>query len=190
MKSPPDFQNVGAKGKVCKLIKALYCLKHSPRAWFERFRLSTMNNGFTQCQSDHTLFVKHDKNKVIALIVYVDGIVVIGNDVETIKILKSQLVKDFEIKDLGPLKYFLGIEVTRSPRGIFLSQKKYVLDLLIETGMLGCKPTTTPIDPNHRLTNAQDVRLIDADRYQRLVERPIYLSLTHPNIAYVVSVVS
>lgn len=100
MKPPPSFQNVGAKGKVCKLRKALYSLKQSPRAWFKRFRLSMVNNGYTQCQSDHTLFVKHDKNKVTALIVYVDDIMTTSNDAEAIKILKSQLAKDFEIKDL------------------------------------------------------------------------------------------
>lgn len=190
MKPPYSFQNVEAKGKVHKLIKALYGLKQSPRAWFERFRLFMVNNGYTQSQSDHTSFVKHDKNKVTALIVYVDDIVVTVNDAEAIKILKLQLTKDFEIKDLGPLKYFLGIKVARSPRGIFLSQMKYVLDLLTKTNMLGCKPATTPINPNHILTDAQDVRLIDVGKYQSLVGRMIYLSLTSPDIADAVNVVN
>lgn len=100
------------------------------------------------------------------------------------------MAKEFEIKDLGNLKYFLGIEVARSKQGIFVSQRKYILDLLQETGMLGCKASNTPIDPNQKLSNNNDGVLVDTGRYQRLVGKLIYLSYTRPDIAYVVSVVS
>ncbi|KAJ7969147.1 Retrovirus-related Pol polyprotein from transposon TNT 1-94 [Quillaja saponaria] len=103
--------------------------------------------------------------------------------------LKSHLAKKFEIKDLGKLCYFLGIEVAHSDRGIFLSQRQYVLDLLEETGMLGCRPATTPIETNHKLQSG-DGEYVDRERYQRLVGRLIYLSHTRPDIAYAVSVVS
>jgi Reverse transcriptase (RNA-dependent DNA polymerase) len=83
--------------------------------------------------------------------VYVDDIVLNGNDTVQMKRIKSSLATEFEMKDLGPLHYFLGTEVASSPNGIFLSQQKYVLELLHETGMLGCRPTNTPIDPNHGL---------------------------------------
>ncbi|CAL9000931.1 unnamed protein product, partial [Prunus brigantina] len=92
------------------------------------------------------------------------------------------------MKDLGGLKYFLGIEVARSQQGIFLSQRKYVLDLLNETGMLGCKPADTPIVQNHNLEILPDQVPTNKDRYQRLVGRLIYLSHTRPDIAYAVSV--
>jgi hypothetical protein len=82
--------------------------------------------------------------------VYVDDIVITRDDVEEIKCLMENLGRAFEVKDLGPLWYFLGIEIARSPKGIVLSQRKYVLDLLAETGMLGCRPFSTPIDKNHR----------------------------------------
>ncbi|KAM2035444.1 hypothetical protein ACFX16_038537 [Malus domestica] len=103
------------------------------------------NYGFKQTQVDHTLFLKHDRSKLTALIVYVDDMVVSGNDVEEIQKLQKYLAKEFEMNDLGILKYFLGIEVARSKHGIFLSQKKYVIDLLTEIEMLACKPTDTPI---------------------------------------------
>ncbi|KAK3000762.1 hypothetical protein RJ639_021564, partial [Escallonia herrerae] len=80
------------------------------------------------------------------------GLVVTGNDSDEKEALRKYLAKEFEIKDLGKLKYFLGIEVARSKEGIFVSQQKYVLDLLEETGKLGCRPSDTPIEPNHRLT--------------------------------------
>ena len=94
------------------------------------------------------------------------------------------------MKDLGQLKYFLGIEVARSKQGISLSQRKYVLDLLAETGMLDCKPVETPIEMNHNLAIYPDQVPTDKGRYQRLVGRLIYLSHTRPDIAYAVSVVS
>ena len=88
------------------------------------------------------------------------------------------------------LRYFLGIEVARSKRGIYVTQKKYILDLLNETKMLGCKPTGTPINQNHQLGAITEGILVEKGRYQKLVGRLIYLSHTRPNIAYVVSMVS
>jgi len=87
--------------------KALYGLKQSPRAWFGRFSKAMIGMGYNQSRGDHTLFFKHsDKKKVTALLVYVDDIIVTGNDADEQKILKDKLAKEFDIKDLGPLKYF------------------------------------------------------------------------------------
>ena len=116
--------------------------------------------------------------------------IVIGDDTKEIERLQGYLSSEFEMKDLGGLKYFLGIEVARSREGIYLSQRKHVLGLLSETGMLACKPTDTPIVQNHHLAIYQYQVLTNTKRYQRLVGRLIYLSLTRPDIAYAVSVVS
>ncbi|RVW66682.1 Retrovirus-related Pol polyprotein from transposon RE1 [Vitis vinifera] len=132
--------------KVCKLKKSLYGLKQSPRAWFGRFTKSMRAFGYRQSNSDHTLFLKKQHGKITTLIVYVDDMVVTGNDPEERKALQNYLSREFEMKDLGPLKYFLRIEVSRSSKGIFLSQRKYALDLLQETGMSGCQPVNTPIE--------------------------------------------
>jgi hypothetical protein len=115
--------------------------------------------------------------------------VVTGDDVEEIKSLKERLGRAFEVKDLGPLRYFLGIEIARSSKGIVLSQRKYVLDLLAETGMLGCRPCGSPIDRNHQ-TCAYSRDPVDKGAYQRLVGRLIYLCHTRSDISYAVSVVS
>lgn len=115
---------------VCKLQRALYGLKQSPRAWFRRFSLAMKKYGFRQSNSDYTLSLKHRQGKVTALIVYVDDMIIIRDDKEEISRLQRQLATEFEMKDLGGLKYFMGIEVARSRQGIFLSQRKYVLDFL------------------------------------------------------------
>jgi len=124
------------------------------------------------------------------LIVYVDNIIMISDDRAKIGELKRKLAHEFEIKDLGPLKYFLGMEFARSKEGIFINQHKYVLDLLNETRMLGCKIAETPIEPNMKLqpTKAKDV--VEREKYQRLVGKLIYLSHTQRDIAFPVSIVS
>ena len=91
--------------------------------------------------------------------------------------LKKYLAQEFEVKDLGQLKYFFGIEISRGPKGMFLSQRIYILDLLKETGMLGYRPASTPIEQNHRLS--KDVGTpVDKECYQILVGKLIYLSHT------------
>ncbi|CAL2255456.1 unnamed protein product [Prunus armeniaca] len=114
MDIPPGYNT----GTVCKLRKALYGLKQSPRAWFGRFTMAMKNNGFKQCNSDHTLFLKHRKGKVTTLIIYVDDMIITGNDKLEISQLQDYLATEFEMKDLCGLKYFLGIEVARSQQDI------------------------------------------------------------------------
>nr|GFA25451.1 putative reverse transcriptase, RNA-dependent DNA polymerase [Tanacetum cinerariifolium] len=145
--------------------------------------------GFKQSNSDHTLFLKNRKNHVTCLIIYVDDMVITGNDEEEIKRLKEGLFTEFEMKDLGNLKYFLEIEVLRSPKGIFICQKKYILYLLAKIGMINCKPPDTPMMVNQKLFMEKKAKLADRNMYQRLVGKLIYLSHTRPDIAYVVGVV-
>ena len=156
---------------MCKLKKALYGLKQSPRAWFERFSTFVKSQGFIQGHSDHTLFTKRSvSGKVAVLIVYVDDIVLSGDDTAEINKLKQKMADEFEIKDLGNLKYFLGMEVTRSTEGISVSQRKYTIDLLKETCMTGCRPADTPIESNAKLGESVDKVPVNKERYQRLVE--------------------
>ena len=103
-------------------------------------------------KSDHFVFYRNFNSGIISLVVYVDDIVITGSDSKGISSLKSFLQSQFHTKDLGMLRYFLGIEVMRSKHKIFLSQRKYVLDLLSETGKLGVKPCSSPVVPGVHLT--------------------------------------
>jgi hypothetical protein len=185
MEIPHGLEDSSSVGKVCKLNKALYGLKQSPRAWFKRFSRAMQRFDYKQSQADHTLFIKHSsQGKKTTLIVYVDDIVLEGNDDGEIQNLKHRLANEFEIKDLGRH------EVARSKHGIFISQRKYILDLLKETEMLGCKAIDNPVEVNVKLGEGSESPLVDKGRYQRLVGWLNYLSHTRLDIAYAVSVVS
>ncbi|GJZ18877.1 putative RNA-directed DNA polymerase [Tanacetum coccineum] len=190
MESPHGFTNKFREREVCLLKKSLYGLKQSPRAWFGRFTLAMKNHEFKQSNSDHTLFLKQRGNLITCLIIYVDDMIATGDDKEEITKLKKYLFTEFEMKDLGRLKYFRGIEVLRSKQGIFMCQKRYILDLLAETGMIDCKPSDTPMIVNQKLYMEEKAVLADKGRYQRMVRKLIYLSHTRPDIEYVVGVVS
>ena len=136
-----------------------------------------MRYGYTQCQVDHTLFTRTTPTKKISiLIVYVDDNILTRNDKEELQRLKEHLAQEFEIKDLGNLRYFLGIEVGRSQKGIVFSKRKYILDLPKETGRLGCKSVDTLMDPYKKIGLEKNGAPVDRGRYQRLVWRLIYLS--------------
>ncbi|KAG8488956.1 hypothetical protein CXB51_016958 [Gossypium anomalum] len=130
----------GSKGQVCKLNKSLYGLKQSPRAWFNCFAKAMTND-----------------------------IILTGDDSIEIERLKEFLSLEFQLKNLGNLRYFLGMEIARSKAGISISQRKYVLDLLSEVGLLGCKPAETLMEPNLKLGTDKDGEEIDRGRYQRIL---------------------
>ncbi|KAB2594606.1 hypothetical protein D8674_036786 [Pyrus ussuriensis x Pyrus communis] len=153
----PGYGNGGKMG-VCRLRKSLYGLKQSPRAWFGRFTQAMRKNGYYQSHSDHTFSVKRRN----------DDMIITGDDLDEIIKLEKNLSAEFEMKGLGDLKYFLGVE---------------------ETCMLG-KPVDTPIMEKHYLGVYPDQEPVDKGRYQKLVRRLVYLAHTHPDIAYAVSVVS
>jgi Reverse transcriptase (RNA-dependent DNA polymerase) len=123
------------------------------------------------------------------MLAYVDDMIVTGNDEKEIAQLNVRLNKEFEVKDFGQLKYFFGIEVAHGAEKIVLSQRKYALNLLKETCMLGCKPAIAPINQKTKLGTKTE-EPVDQERYQRLVGRVIYPSHTRLDISFVVSVVS
>ena len=141
--------------------------------------------------ADHSVFYHHSSTgKCIYLIVYVDDIVITGTDQDGIQKLKQRLFSHFQTKDLGKLKYFLGIEVTQSNSEVVISQRKYTLDILTDTDMLNCKLVNTPMDPNVKLVPSKGELLRDPGRYRRLVGKLNYLTITRPDISFPVSVVS
>ncbi|CAH9133855.1 unnamed protein product, partial [Cuscuta epithymum] len=181
MKPPPGFLS-SRPGQVCRLKKSLYGLRQAPRCWFAKLTASLKQYGFRQSYSDYSLFTMHQGSAQLYVLIYVDDLIIAGNDCGAISRFKSYLHKCFHMKDLGILKYFLGIEVARSTDGLFLCQRKYTLDIISEAGLLGAKPVAFPIEQNHGLALSQSALLADPESYRRLVGRLIYLSFTRPDL--------
>ena len=129
---------------------------------------------------------------MVVMLVYVDDILITGSSTDLIQEVKAFLHTQFKLKDLGPLKYFLGIEVARSTTGFYLNQRKYALDLLRDTGLTASKPLVVPIEQNHKLldNHSSVLSIADASTYRQLVGRLIYMTITRPDLSYVVHVLS
>jgi len=161
-------------------------LRQAPRCWFAKLAGALKQYGFQQSHSDYSLFTLHKGTLQLHVLVYVDDLIISGNNSAAIHTFKHYSSTCFHMKDLGSLKYFLGIEVARNSTGLFLCQRKYALDIISEVGMLGVKLVAFPLDQNHHLPLADGPPLSDPDHYRCLVGRLIYLSITRPELSYCV----
>ncbi|XP_062118563.1 uncharacterized mitochondrial protein AtMg00810-like [Humulus lupulus] len=185
----PPFLNAGTQ-PVCKLHKSLYGLRQSSRQSHTKLTEALLHDGFTQCKADYTLFTKGKETSFIALLVYVDDIIITGPDLHQLHQIQQTLHTHFKLKALGPLKYFLGFEIARSSAGLFLSQRQYTLQLLQDTGYLGSKPAATPMDPRAKLDSTSGQPLHDPSQFRRLIGCLLYLTLSRPDITFVVHYLS
>ena len=155
-----------------------------------------------QSHYDYSLFIKRTGKELVIILVYVDDLIVTGNSQTLINKAREDLQHSFKMKDLGELKFFLGIEVARSNEGIVMCQRKYALELVTETGMSGAKPVSTPLEINQKLTSTEYDRHVSSKAeisyevlenpatYQRIAGRLLYLTIIRPDIALVVQVLS
>lgn len=189
MQFPPGFRT-DDKTKVCRLRKSLYGLRQTPRCWFAKLGADLKEYGFEQSVKDYSLFTFDKRNIQIYVLIYVDDLIITGSSLEVIEEFKGYLSSCFHMKSLGVLKYFLGIEVARTPAGIYLCQRKYAMDIIVETGLLGAKPASFPLDQNHKLALTKTDLLPDPTLYRRLVGRLIYLGNTRPELTYAIHILS
>ena len=145
MQQQPGFEDPHHPLHVCKLNQALYRLKQAQRAWFDRLNLFLINLWFSSNTTDPSLFINHSSFGILILLLYVDDMVVTGNNPTRIQWLVTHLGHEFVIKDLGFLHHSLGIEVRRFNHGMFLCQTRYAKDLLSSAHLEGCKALATPI---------------------------------------------
>ncbi|RVW34543.1 Retrovirus-related Pol polyprotein from transposon RE1 [Vitis vinifera] len=143
-----------------------------------------------QGNSDCSLFIKKSENSFMALLVYVDDVLLASDSILEIERLKTFLDAKFTIKDLGPLKYFLSLEVARSKTSISLCQRKYILDILEDTGLTRSKHVAFPMESTLKLSSNDTNFYEDPSGYRRLIDRLFYLTLTKPDLAYSVKVLS
>ncbi|WZZ15660.1 hypothetical protein YC2023_108749 [Brassica napus] len=194
MLPPPGLEHLVKPGNVLRLKKAIYGLKQSPRAWYRKLSTTLNGRGFRKSELDHTLFTLVTSSGIIVILVYVDDLIITGSDKAGIKATKEFLKSVFDIKDLGEMKYFLGIEICRSKEGLFMCQRKYTMDMLKETDVLGGKVAKTPLEEGYKVLREGEVEenqlFEDAKLYRKMVGKLIYLTITRPDICFAVNQVS
>lgn len=186
MRQPLGYKDPDHPHFVCKLHKALYCLRQAPRAWFSMFSSFLVQQGFLHSQADASLFTKKTDTGITLVLVYVDDILVTGSDSAYISDLIIALSQKFVMKDLGSLKYFFGIEVLKHGSSIILSQTKYATDLLSKAGMLDCKPSSSPSSSKPAIFDP-DPEYLDPHWFRTVVGSLQYLTLTKPEISFAVN---
>jgi hypothetical protein len=191
LEQPPGFVKKGEEKKVYKLKKALYGLKQSPRAWYSRINSYFEKNGFQKCPYEHTLYTKsNSRGSFMVISLYVDDLVFTGNDLEMLHEFKLSMMKEFEMTDMGELHHFLGIEVTQSNKGVFISQESYAKEILKKFNMADCNPVSTPCITGLKLSKVGEGKLVNSTMYRSLVGNLMYLTATRPDLAYAISLVS
>ncbi|CAL2257264.1 unnamed protein product [Prunus armeniaca] len=187
MRQPRSFEDPKCPHHVCHLRKSLYGLKQSPHAWFSRFFEFLIHSGFTASKADPSLFIFHKDDNFLFLLIYVDDIIVTGNALSQVHALLQSLNRQFAIKDLGDLHYFLGIEVQRTPDMLCLNQAKYAVDLLKRATLHEANPCLTPVATGSQLSSLHGSPLSDPTEYRSLVGTLQYLTITRPDISFAVN---
>ncbi|GAU24969.1 hypothetical protein TSUD_312040 [Trifolium subterraneum] len=180
----------GDNNKVYKLKKALYGLKQAPRAWYSKIETYFLCEGFQKCPVEHTLFVKRIGNDILIISIYVDDLIVTGNNQNLITDFKMSMKKKFAMSDLGKMKFFLGVEVNQTEEGIFIHQMKYANEILSKFGMQECNSVCSPIVTGCKLVKNENGKACDAKSYKQMVGSLMYLLATRPDLAFAVCLVA
>ncbi|GJU63200.1 putative ribonuclease H-like domain-containing protein [Tanacetum coccineum] len=180
------FVDPAHPNKVYKVIKALYGLHQAPRAWYETLSSFLMENGFRRGTIDKTLFIKRKKSDIMLVQVYVDDIIFGSTKRSMCTEFEECMHKRFQMSSMGELTFFLGLQVKQLPEGIFISQDKYVADMLKKFDFLSIRTATTPIESNKPLVKDEDGVDVDVHVYRSMIGSLMYLTASRPDIMFVV----
>jgi hypothetical protein len=182
VEQPPGFENSEYPNHVYKLSKALYGLKQAPRAWYECLRDFLIANGFKVGKVDPTLFTKTIANDLFVCQIYVDDIIFGSTNKSTCEEFSRIMVQKFEMSMMGELKYFLRFQVKQLQEGTFISQMKYIQDILTKFGMKDAKPIKTPMGTNGHLDLNTGGKSVDQKVYRSMIGSLLYLCASQPDI--------
>ena len=183
---PTGFVDARRPDDVCLLSRSLYGLRQAPRAWFDRFVGHVTSLGFIQSKADTSLFVYRKNGATAYLLLYVDDMILSASTTSLLQHVIQRLHDAFAVKDMGPVRHFLGIHVHRTRDGFFLSQASYAEDLLERAGMENCKPVDTPADAKPKTSASDGKPIDDITAYRSIAGALQYLTITRPDIAYAV----
>jgi hypothetical protein len=182
VEQPPSFEDSEYPNHVYKLSKALYGLKQAPRAWYECLRDFLITNGFKVGKADPTLFTETITKDLFICQIYVDDIIFGSTKKSTCEEFSRIMIQKFEMSMMGELKYFLGFQIKQLQEGTFISQTKYIQDILKKFGIKNAKPIKTPMGTNGHLDLNMGGKSIDQKVYQSMIGSLLYLCASRPDI--------
>jgi hypothetical protein len=186
MEQPYDLQVQEAEQYVYRLKKALYGLKQAPRAWYSRLDNYLRHQGFRKGNIDSNLYIKEENDSLIIVEIYVDDIIFGSDDDRLNKQFAKSMHKEFEMSMLGEMKFFLGLQITQSDKGISISQTKYINEMLKKFQMEDSKPVGTPMVTGCKLSKFDDTEDIDQIMYISMIGSFLYATATRPDIMHAV----
>ncbi|KAI0516475.1 hypothetical protein KFK09_009150 [Dendrobium nobile] len=190
MQQPKGFKYSMHPDHVCRFHKAIYGLKQAPRQWYNTFTSHLVSIGFSHSTSDPSLLVFRKLQTKIFILIYVDDILITGNNSDIINTILDQLIHKFAMKQLGEVHSFLGIQIDRTAHSYFLSQKAYATSILQLAQLIDCNPLANPSCSKLPQDLQPDTVLSDPMLYRRITGSLQYLTLTRPNISYSVNCLS
>ncbi|GJV70143.1 putative RNA-directed DNA polymerase [Tanacetum coccineum] len=186
VKQPPGFEDPAHPNKVYRVVKALYGLHQAPRAWYERLSTFLLKHGYRRGAIDKTLFIKKDRRDIMLVQVYVDDIIFGSTKPSMVKDFEELMQKEFKMSSMGELTFFLGLQVKQTTAGIFLSQDKYVKDILNKFDFRTIKPASTPIEAHKSLGKDEEGEDVDVHLYRSMIGCLMYLTASRPDIMFAV----
>jgi hypothetical protein len=184
---PPGFEDPQHPNKVYKVVKALYGLHQAPRKWYETLATYLLDNGFHRGKIDQTLFIKKDKGDILLVHLYVDDIIFGSTKQDMCKEFEKLMKDEFQMSSMGELTFFLGLQVQQSKEGIFISQDKYVTEIIRKFHFTDAKPSNTPADKTtHLLLKNASGADVDVYTYRSMIGSLMYLTSSRPDIMFVV----
>ncbi|GJR56290.1 putative ribonuclease H-like domain-containing protein [Tanacetum coccineum] len=181
---PPGFKDPDHPDKVYKVVKALYGLHQAPRAWYETLANYLLSNRFKRGKIDQTLFIKKQKGDILLVQVYVDDIIFGSTNKELCTGFEKLMKDKFQMSSMGELTFFLGLQVQQKEDGIFISQDKYVAEILNKFNYSDVKSASTPVDLEKPLVKDGDVDDVDVHLYRSMIGSLMYLTASRPDIMF------
>ncbi|GJV48713.1 putative ribonuclease H-like domain-containing protein, partial [Tanacetum coccineum] len=183
---PPGFEDPNFPNRVYKVEKALYGLHQAPRAWYETLSTYMLDIGFQRRKIDKTLFIKRYKGDILLVQVYVDDIIFGSTKKELCIEFEKLMHEKFQMSSMGELTFFLGLQVQQKKDGIFISQDKYVGEILKKFGFTEVKTASTPIETQKPLLKDEDGEEVDVHMYRSMIGSLMYLTSSRPDIMFAV----
>ncbi|GKD53303.1 retrovirus-related pol polyprotein from transposon TNT 1-94, partial [Tanacetum coccineum] len=183
---PEGFVDQDNPSHVYKLKKALYGLKQAPRAWYDMLLSFLISQQFLKCAVNPTLFTRHARNDILLVQIYVDDIIFVSTNTAMCNEFANQMTTKFKMSMMGQMSFFLGLQISQSPRGIFINQSKYASEIVKKYGLHSTDSVDTPMIENKKLDEDLQGKPVDATLYHGMIGSLMYLTSSRPDLNYVV----